>query len=55
MGRLGIDMAYAALPRYGLAFSSALRACNACTARMECAWRIILVVGASIVCPTDLP
>ena len=27
MGRLGIDTAYAALPRYGLAFSSALRAC----------------------------
>ena len=26
MGRLGIDMAYAAPPRYGLAFSSALRA-----------------------------
>ena len=32
MGRLGIDMAYAALPRYGLAFSSALRACNSCAA-----------------------
>ena len=37
MGRLGIDMAYAALPRYGLSFSSALRACNSCTARAECA------------------
>ena len=37
MGRLGIDMAYAALPRYGLAFSSALRACNSCTARAQCA------------------
>ena len=37
MGRLGIDMGYAALPRYGLAFSSALRACNSCTARAQCA------------------
>jgi hypothetical protein len=37
IGRLGIDMAYAALPRYGLAFSSALRACNSCTARAQCA------------------
>jgi hypothetical protein len=30
-------MAYAALPRYGLAFSPALRACNSCTARAQCA------------------
>jgi len=37
MGRLGIDMAYAALPRYGLSFSSVLRACNSCTARAQCA------------------
>ena len=36
MGRLGIDMAYAVLPRYGLSFSSALRACNSCTARAQC-------------------
>ena len=37
MGRLGIDRAYAVLPRYGLSFSSALRACNSCTARAQCA------------------
>jgi hypothetical protein len=30
-------MAYATLPRYGLSFSSALRACNSCTARAQCA------------------
>jgi hypothetical protein len=36
MGRLGIDMAYAVLPRYGLVFSLALRICNSCTARAAC-------------------
>jgi hypothetical protein len=32
MERLGIDIAYGAVPRFGLAFSSALRSCNSCTA-----------------------
>jgi hypothetical protein len=36
MERLDIDMAYAALPRYGLVFSSAMRACNSCTAHAAC-------------------
>jgi hypothetical protein len=36
MERLGIDVGYGALPRFGLAFSSARRACNGCTARVSC-------------------
>jgi hypothetical protein len=30
-------MAYGAMPRFGLVFSSALRACNSCTAGVACA------------------
>lgn len=37
MERLGIDLGYRVVPRFGLLFSCALRNCGSCTARKTCA------------------
>lgn len=37
MERLGIDLGFRVVPRFGLLFSCALRNCGSCTARKACA------------------
>jgi len=55
MERLGIDLGFRVVPRFGLLFACALRNCRSCTARSACADWLTQDRGAQLGPPKFCP